>query len=222
MTRIMYDSVSPATLPPGAELYAGYDDGNFNNTAAIRLKYPSATVVSVTVTPTYNNGTVLDVERGDARPTQAPAWVAMRRLAGADPTVYCSYSTWPAVRTAFLRANIPPPHYWIAGYPGIGPYLYQTSVAHQYESTPGYDISVVATYWPGVDLAPPAPSAPPPIERETMPYYCTNSKGTGFIVATDLSSKTGIPDANDAQTLLNTHNYQTITLSDALLNIIPT
>lgn len=65
-------------------------------------------------------------------------------------------------------------------------------------------------------------SVVPPIEEDDMkPLYATNVAGTGFVIATDLSSKTGIPDAADAQALLNTGQYQVVHLTDQLINIIP-
>jgi hypothetical protein len=65
------------------------------------------------------------------------------------------------------------------------------------------------------------PPAPPVVEVEEMPLYATNSTGTGFVVATDLSSKRGLPDAADAAALLATGLYRVVQLDDALLNSIP-
>lgn len=53
------------------------------------------------------------------------------------------------------------------------------------------------------------------------PYYVTNSAGTGFVVATDLSSKLGISSGEDAKALLDTGQYEVIKLSDAQINAIP-
>jgi hypothetical protein len=65
------------------------------------------------------------------------------------------------------------------------------------------------------------PPEPSPTEEEDMPLYATNSAGTGFVIATDLSSKTGIPDGVDAQALLATGLYKNVKLDDALINAIP-
>lgn len=59
------------------------------------------------------------------------------------------------------------------------------------------------------------------IEEEEMPYAVTNAEGTGYIIATDLSHKTGIPDPADWTTLINTGNYQSEKFTDALINNIP-
>lgn len=159
----MADSVTVADLPTGFDLYAGYEDGNYTNTAAIQVRFPGQTVVSITVNPSFDGGIVLDVENGDATPVQAPAWVLMRRKSGVDPTVYCSEAMWPGVQQAFANAGVPAPHYWIAGYPGsVGEALYPGSVAHQWIDRGPYDESIVADYWPGVD---PIPSTPPTKEE---------------------------------------------------------
>jgi hypothetical protein len=60
-----------------------------------------------------------------------------------------------------------------------------------------------------------------PSQEEEMPYAVLNSKGTGYIIATDLSHKTGVPDSADWTTLVATKNYQAETFTDALINNIP-
>lgn len=164
--RTCYDSIDSTVtaLPDGADLYAGYDDGHWPDAAAIASRFPDKTVLRVTVFATDNEGDVLDVERGDATPAEAPGWVQARRTAGhGGPLVYCSLNTWPLVRQAFTDAKVPEPGYWIAAYPGNGPQLYPGSVGHQYGQGPAgtnYDRSVFVDYLPGIDPAP-KPTAPP-------------------------------------------------------------
>lgn len=166
--RTMYDGVTPSRLPSGAPLYAGYVDGHYANIPAIRARFPHARIVGIAVSPHTNAGTVLDVEPGDASPAQAPAWVKMRRAAGVDPTVYCAATTWPAVRAAFKAAGVAEPHYWIAAWDGHAT-LPAGAVAKQYVSTSGYDKSVVADHWPGVDPAPaPAPATKPKVSLKNV------------------------------------------------------
>jgi hypothetical protein len=75
---------------------------------------------------------------------------------------------------------------------------------------------------PGPGTPPsPAPPIPPIPEEEMKPYYATNSAGTGFVIAADLSSKTGIPDGADAAALLATGQYLPIKLTDLMLSAIP-
>ena len=158
--RTMYDGVTPSRLPDGAPLYAGYVDGHYANWTAIKSRFPHATVVGIATSASTSSGVVLDVERGDATPAEAPGWVRRRRADGADPTVYCAASAWSAVKAAFKAAGIAQPHYWIADWDGHAE-IPAGAVAKQYVSTAGYDKSVVAGYWPGVD---PKPSAPPTAE----------------------------------------------------------
>ncbi len=157
--RTMYDSVSAGSIPTTAQMVAGYVDGRYAWSAEDWARVPNAIKVRIAVFASTNDGHVLDVERSDATPAQAVGWVQRRRAAGVDPTVYCGYSTngysWALVIDAFKSARCPEPHYWVAAYPGNGPNLYPGSVAHQYAnpltSGGGYDLSVVADYWPGVD-----------------------------------------------------------------------
>jgi hypothetical protein len=119
---------------------------------------------------------------------------------------------------------------WVAAYgqkyPGYGVLWQFTDQA----TIPGITGFVDESNWHGTqeqydrlfghfDPPPPIPSPVP--EEETVPYYATNSAGTGFVIATDLSSKTGIVDGQDAATLLATGKYEQIKLSDAQITAIP-
>lgn len=152
--RTMYDAVNAANIPPGAVMVAGYIDRIklLPWSAADWARFPAAVHVTIVKKASTNDGHVLDVEPGDATPAEAPGWVLMRRVAGADPTVYCSWSAWPSVRAAFRAAGVAEPHYWIARYDG-DPTIPAGAVAKQYRGNvaPGYDVSSVADYWPGVD-----------------------------------------------------------------------
>jgi hypothetical protein len=70
----------------------------------------------------------------------------------------------------------------------------------------------------------PAPTPTPPQEDTVPPLYVTDSAGAGFVVATDLSSKTGVVSGADAAVLLATGLYKPIPqgqLSDAQITAIP-
>lgn len=157
MTRLMADAINPNNIPVGRfPLVAGYVDGPRSQwPAAGWVRHAGSILVRIAVFASTNAGIVLDVETGDATPSQAPGWVKMRRAAGVDPTVYCNLALWPTVRAAFHSANVPEPHYWVAGYPGGGAVIPAGAIAHQYADplTSGgqWDLSVVADYWPGVD-----------------------------------------------------------------------
>jgi hypothetical protein len=152
--RIMYDSVTPSAIPTNAALVAGYVDGRYAWSGAEWARFPHSVKVRIATRASTNDGHVLDVEQGDATPTQATRWVVMRRAAGVDPSVYCNASTWPSVRAAFESAGVAPPHYWIAHYDGLTA-IPSGAVAKQYNDPPrsggNYDISAVADYWPGID-----------------------------------------------------------------------
>ena len=153
MARLMYDAVTVADLPADSTMVAGYADGLYANMPALAARFPNALRVSIAVTASLDDAQVLDVENGNATPAEAPGWVLMRRRSGADPSVYCDASTWPAVQEAFTAAGVAPPHYWIASYDG-DPAIPVGAVAHQYASNSSYDTSSVAEYWPGVDPTP--------------------------------------------------------------------
>ncbi len=157
MTRTMYDGVNPATVPAGAAVYAGYNQGSWQSLPALVAKFPAALHVSICVNAS-GSARVLDVETGDATPEQAPGWVTRQRAGGAAyPVVYCNTSTWPAVRAAFAAQRVAPPLYWVAEYvadPTRPPVIPAGAIGIQYYDHGGYDASLVADYWPGLDPAP--------------------------------------------------------------------
>lgn len=163
--RIMFDGTDPAKVPAGADLYAGYVDGQWPSAAGLAAKFPGAKIVRIAVFASTNDGDFLDVETGDATPAQAVDWVLMRRQAGHPaPGVYCNQSTLPAVQQAFGARSVPMPPIWLAkpGTAGIAP----GTVATQWGYFGDYDSSSVVDYLPGIDPAPrvpdPAPAPPPP------------------------------------------------------------
>jgi hypothetical protein len=55
------------------------------------------------------------------------------------------------VRESFVNRGVAEPEYWIAHYDGAAN-IPVGAVAKQYLNTPGYDVSAVADYWPGIDV----------------------------------------------------------------------
>jgi hypothetical protein len=161
MTRMMYDGVTADTVPAGAAIYAGYVDGNWQSYDALVAAYPSARHVAICVTSS-DDARVLDVESGDATPDEAPAWAARQRAAGNPyPVVYMDESAWSTVQTAFSDQGVAAPLYWVASYvddPTKVPDLPDGAIALQFYDYGGYDASVAADYWPGLDPAPVATS----------------------------------------------------------------
>ena len=164
--RTSYDSINVRALPAGADLYLGYDDGNWPDADTIAQLFKGKTVVRITVFPGDNEGDMLDVEKGDATAGDAPGWVQRRREAGhGGPLVYTYESNRAAVIAAFASANVPLPGLFIAAMPGDGAALQRpTDVGHQYAQggNGAYDISVVVDHLPGIDPTPAPQPAPPP------------------------------------------------------------
>lgn len=148
--RTMYDGVTAGNLPINATMVAGYVSGRYAWTNADWQRFPNSVHVRIATQATVNDGTVLDVESGDATPVDSVDWVIRRRTAGIHPTVYCSLSSWADVSAAFRARKVAEPEYWIAHYDGLADIPYG-AVAKQYQNTPGYDVSAVADYWPGID-----------------------------------------------------------------------
>jgi hypothetical protein len=162
--RLGYDSAfGYDDIPTTAQVVCGYADGDptFAWPPSAWARFPSSRLVQISTRAsiTGKGVAVLDVEAGDASPSDGPQWATVQRGLGQVPTVYCSASNWQAVINAFNTANVAQPEYWIAAYPGAGPTLPSldgiVAVGHQYAdpSTSGgnFDLSVFADYWPGVD-----------------------------------------------------------------------
>lgn len=168
MTRTMYDAIYPENLPAGGEMYAGYDDGNWPDAAAITRRFPGKQVLQITVNPGDNKGVIGDGPPDNGTWPQWVQWVVRRRAAGADPTINTDAALWPAARAAFAAAGVAEPHWWIADYDG-DPAIPAGAVAKQYATSDAYDTSSVAPYWPGVDPEPaPAPAPIHQLEEDPM------------------------------------------------------
>lgn len=194
MTKLMYDAIDPSSIPPSAALLAGYINGNpkWQSYYPMVAGWPHATVLSITV-KAYNSDNsfvvadILDVENGDALPTDAPKWtVAMRALSRPVITPYCSrLGTWPDTLAAFKSAKVPLPDFWIADQTNT-PHLVPGSVATQYTDAGPYDLSLTNGYWP---LSSPVPSpTPPPITTIQVGKYMrslvgipTDANGNGWL-----------------------------------------
>jgi hypothetical protein len=177
MIRLMFDGISATTVPAGAAIYAGYVDGKWASYQPLADAYPGALHVSITTEAT-GSARVLDVETGDALPTQAPAWVTKERANGnAWPVVYMNASTWPAVRAAFTAQNVAEPLYWVAAYvtdPSTPPVIPDGVLAVQFYDYGGYDASTVVSHWPGLDPA--RASKPAHLSEEDMNATSINGR----------------------------------------------
>lgn len=155
---------------PWANVVMGYDDGNWPDANTLAQMFPGRTIVRITTNPNDNEGDMLDVETGDARPGDAPGWTTRRRQAGhGGPLTYFPDSWRQQILNAYSAQNVTLPGLFPAAYPGGGPILINpaTDVGHQYASTDQYDASVVVDHLPGIDPSP-APTPPKPWEA-SMP-----------------------------------------------------
>jgi len=158
----MADSTKAIDIPVGQfEFVGGYINGDYQWSVADWARFPGEVKVRINVFAYVNDGHVLDVELGDATPTQGVAWVQTRRASGFDPTIYCGISDFVkadgshgAVRVAFQSAGVTEPHYWVAHYDG-DPTPIPGTVAKQYANPlftgHHYDKSVIGGSWPGVE-----------------------------------------------------------------------
>lgn len=146
----MYDSTDATAIPADAEMVAGYVDGRFVWPQAWWDRFPNATKVRIAVFASTNDGTVLDVENGDATPAQAPRWLQNRLAAGESrPTIYCSRDARDAVEAACqgIQHDL-----WIGTLDGTE--NIPGTVAVQYAGTAithaDFDLSIVTDdTWPG-------------------------------------------------------------------------
>lgn len=189
-TLTMYDTASNAYPPsrPG-RIFARYVNG-----AYVGISPPGPTPIGIDV-DAQGIGNCLDVERGDATPTEAPGWV----INAADRKVelewlYCNRSSWGTVIDALPASDRSLPLWWIADwgttptngvphYPSItiDGVTYVAAACQYNHDVSGYggtyDVSCVdaaraglTEYLPGGAPTPPSPVVPlPPTPTPTPP-----------------------------------------------------
>jgi hypothetical protein len=103
----MFDTVDVATMPDNPVATAGYVDGHWPTSQQLIQRFPHAKHLSIAVFPS-DNAECLDVESGDATPSEAVGWVRRQHARGiARPVVYCSLSVVPNVAQELQAAGIP-------------------------------------------------------------------------------------------------------------------
>ena len=151
--RIFRDSTSPASIPmPGADGVFGYANGRYAWTQADARRFTTAglQVAHIDVNGTaWEEAAILDVERGDATPAQAPDWIRSRNAFRGDAVVYCALDSLPALFAACSRLT-EPWRLWVADWTGVQRMPAITGcpanvrlLGTQYRSTPGYDESLI-------------------------------------------------------------------------------
>ncbi len=159
---LMRDSVTAADIPV-ADLaaVAGYVDGVYAWSPADWARFPDPIVKLAIAVHPQDRGDILDVELGDAQPSDIPGWCdrnphglnGLRRA----PTVYCSLSAWGTCKAAAGGRAV---DWWIASYITTDPpgdptqvAVIAGAVAQQFHDFGGYDESVVFDpTWLGADM----------------------------------------------------------------------
>lgn len=107
MTFRALDSITPANLPAGADVYLAYANGFWPTAAAVRAKFPRARVLVLAVSAGHPDADGCDCEKGDLTVAQVPADVRMRLGRGVwRPVVYCPASWTADVIATLARAGI--------------------------------------------------------------------------------------------------------------------
>jgi hypothetical protein len=166
----MYDSVSVDQIPTDAEAAAGYVNGAFANYPQIVARTPHAHHLSISVRAS-GDAECLDVETGDATPSEAPAWVRRQLARGVHtPVLYANASTMPAVRAALDAAGLHRSDYslWVAHFDGIAqvPAGYDAKQYEEHKSSPHADLSICLEEFFGAVHPPYAPEDEKRWERE--------------------------------------------------------
>jgi hypothetical protein len=100
----MYDDITASALPSGADAYAGYVDGRYNDYAAIKARFPNAHVVSIAVFAS-DDADCLDVEPTDATIAEVYGWLKRQLARGVwRPIIYTSASNVDALMRT-MNAN---------------------------------------------------------------------------------------------------------------------
>lgn len=163
MTRIMLDALYPLSIPspqPAGVLIAAYVGHNENPASYTQAmaRFPGHQVVSIAA-KTHHDAQILDIEHGAVEPNDTATindWCMRQRARGVTPTLYASESDWLGISGRVVGSR----NWWAANWSN-GPTIPPSAVGIQYVHLPGYDMSVMLNYIPGVDPAP-VPPAPPP------------------------------------------------------------
>lgn len=117
----MYDSVNVGQIPADAAAVAGYVNGHWPTFSTLVRTHPNAKRVSIAVS-VFADAQVLDVERGDATPDEAPGWVKLQKQRGEKrPGVYAAVSEAQTVIDELARHGIKRDQYrlWTAHYTDV-------------------------------------------------------------------------------------------------------
>lgn len=105
-TVTMFDSVDVMQIPADAAAVAGYVNGRWQTFPELEKLFPTAHRLSIAVT-VHADAECLDVEKGDATPDQALAWVKRQLALGVKrPVVYTFLAQAATLQAALKDAHI--------------------------------------------------------------------------------------------------------------------
>ena len=104
--KVMFDSVTVKAIPGNAPAVAGYVDGIFKTFHMLKTTHPHSWRLPIAVFAEHD-ATCLDIENGDAFPTQAADWVKRQHKRGIKlPVVYTSVSGMDSLLEILKDAGI--------------------------------------------------------------------------------------------------------------------
>jgi hypothetical protein len=103
---IQYDSIEPSTIPSDAVAVAGYVGGSWPDYSQLVAEFPNARHKSIAVNAS-EDADILDIEAGDAVPSDAPGWFRRQKARGLVlPGFYSDASGMPSVIAELHAAGI--------------------------------------------------------------------------------------------------------------------
>lgn len=151
-----YDAVTVGNIPADAVAVGAYVDGSFANETAVRDRFPTARILTITVRGIVGPN-ACDCEPGDLTDAQAISWVEASLAAGIwRPCVYADLSHWEDGLLAALEKYGDGIRRWVAHYDGV-PDVPAGYDAKQF-STGNFDTNVCLVTF----FAPPPPPPEPP------------------------------------------------------------
>lgn len=155
----MADSTNPFHIPVRQfNLVAGYVDGAYAWTSDGWSHHGGVTHVRIACFSTTLDADVLDVEAGCSTVDQAGEWLKYHVEHGEWRVLYFSQSLYPSLRAAVLAHGVGDDQWgkWVANWDGVqdlNPAWIAKQFANPALSGGHYDLSTVADFWPGVDVA---------------------------------------------------------------------
>ena len=136
----MYDTTTPGAVgrlaSTSPDAVAGYIDGRYRDVAELERLYPNHRHLSIAVSAA-DDADCLDIENGDATPSQAPGWVIRQHARGVPrPVLYANLSTMPSVTLRLEQSGIARKsvRLWMAHYNRVVD-IPEGFDAHQYTDT---------------------------------------------------------------------------------------